>query len=164
MPRFAPALTGGARRLAAPLSALAVATAALLPVGALVTPTPAVAQTADDPVRAARDAFARKDRVRLAALRAQVLDARHPLAPWVDYWELNVRLGEARVEDVEAFYQRWPGSYVEDRLRNDWLLELGKRRDWAAFSRDLPRFRMNDDREVHCYAQVAAQLEGKGNP
>lgn len=163
MPRFAPALTGGARRLAAPLSALAVATAALLPVGALVTPTPAVAQTADDPVRAARDAFARKDRVRLAALRAQVLDARHPLAPWVDYWELNVRLGEARVEDVEAFYQRWPGSYVEDRLRNDWLLELGKRRDWAAFSRDLPRFRMNDDREVHCYAQVAAQLEGKGN-
>ena len=40
------------------------------------------------------------------------------------------------------------GTYVEDRLRNDWLLELGRRRDWAAFARDFPRFRMNDDREV----------------
>ena len=47
---------------------------------------------------------------------------------------------------------RWSGSYVEDRLRNDWLLELGKRRDWANFTREFPRFRMNDDREVTCYA------------
>jgi soluble lytic murein transglycosylase len=46
--------------------------------------------------------------------------------PWVDYWELNNRLVEAKTDELEAFYARWPGSYVEDRLRNDWLLELGK--------------------------------------
>ncbi len=47
---------------------------------------------------------------------------------------------------------RHPGSYWEDRLRNDWLLQLGKQRDWTHFSAELPRFRMNDDRQVQCYA------------
>ena len=51
-----------------------------------------------------------------------------------------------------AFAERWRGTYVEDRLRNDWLLELGRRRDWANFNAEFPRFRMNDDREVTCYA------------
>ena len=58
------------------------------------------------------------------------------------------RLGEAQQAEVDAFYARWSGTYVEDRLRNDWLLELGKRRDWANFAAEYPRFRMNDDREV----------------
>jgi soluble lytic murein transglycosylase len=64
-------------------------------------------------------------------------------------------------DEVEAFYTRWAGTYVEDRLRNDWLLELGRRRDWAGFSRDFPRFRMNDDREVTCYATLIDHLAGK---
>jgi soluble lytic murein transglycosylase len=46
-------------------------------------------------------------------------------------------------------------------LRNDWLLELGRRRDWAAFARDLPRFRMNDDREVTCYAVLVEHLTAR---
>ncbi|MGL6109128.1 MAG: transglycosylase SLT domain-containing protein, partial [Rubrivivax sp.] len=50
---------------------------------------------------------------------------------------------------------------VEDRLRNDWLLELGKRRDWVNFCRDYPRFRMNDDREVTCYFLVSQHLAGQ---
>jgi soluble lytic murein transglycosylase len=77
----------------------------------------------------------------------------------VEYWELGARLGVASVDEVEAFYGRWKGSYVEDRLRNDFLLELGRRRDWPAFARDFPRFRMNDDREVTCYA-LLTQHEG----
>ncbi|WP_374567579.1 transglycosylase SLT domain-containing protein [Ideonella sp.] len=128
---------------------------------ALLAPAATLAQDRDDPIRSARDAFVKKDKARLAALRAQVVDAKHPLAPWVDYWELTSRLTEARSEDIEAFYVRWPGSYVEDRLRNDWLLELGHRRDFDAFARDLPRFKMNDDREVSCYAQLIDHLAGK---
>jgi len=122
---------------------------------------PAAAQDRDDAIRQARDAFVKRDRLKLSALRQQVLDSRHPLAPWVDYWELTGRLSEVRVDEVEAFYARWPGSYVEDRLRNDWLLELGRRRDWANFTRDQPRFRMNDDREVTCYALLAEYTAGR---
>ena len=137
---------------------IAAALAATLPA---LAPTTAVAQDPDDVIRSAREAFGRKDKARLAMLRATALESRHPLASWADYWELTARISDARVEEVDAFYARWPGSYVEDRLRNDWLLELGKRRDWANFARDLPRFRMNDDREVACYALVAQAQAGK---
>src|SRR5207249_993166 len=58
------------------------------------------------------------------------------------------------------FYARWPGTYVEDRMRNDWLLELGRRHDWANFVVDYPRFRMNDDRDVSCYALLTQHLAG----
>jgi soluble lytic murein transglycosylase len=80
---------------------------------------------------------------------------------WVEYWELLNRLNEAEQPELDAFWARWPGTYVEDRLRNDWLLELGRRRDWVNFAAELPRFRMNDDREVACYALVVDHLAGK---
>lgn len=108
-----------------------------------------------DLVLDARDAWQKRDRVRLAADRQMALDQQHPLAPWFDYWELNNRLSEATQAELSAFYARWPGSYVEDRLRNDWLLELGRRRDWANFRRDHASYKMQDDREVVCYALLA---------
>ena len=76
----------------------------------------------------AREALRKRDRNRLAALRAQALAEANPLALWVEYWELSNRLGEAQQPELTAFAERWSGSYVEDRLRNDWLLELGRRR------------------------------------
>jgi soluble lytic murein transglycosylase len=122
-------------------------------------PIAAMAQTEHQVVLDAREAFRKKDKTQLVA--ASVAARQHPLAPWIEYWELTNRLGAAQADEVEAFYARWPGSYVEDRLRNDWLLELGKRRDWANFSRDYPRFRMNDDREVTCYALLTQHLAGQ---
>ncbi|MEN9416805.1 MAG: hypothetical protein RI988_425 [Pseudomonadota bacterium] len=116
---------------------------------------------ADELVLEAREAQRKGDRARLAALRTAALRAEHPLASWVDYWEIGLRLTSTTVEEVEAFYTRWRGTYVEDRLRNDWLLELGRRRDWAAFARDFPRFRMNDDREVSCYALLVQHQAGQ---
>jgi len=120
-----------------------------------------LAAGADQVLLAARDAYGKRDAVQLAGARNQLVEQGHPLAQWADYWELNLRLPRAATSDVEAFYARWTGSYVEDRLRNDWLLEVGKRRDWQAFRRDYPRFRMNDDREVTCYAIVTEHLDGR---
>jgi soluble lytic murein transglycosylase len=111
----------------------------------------------------ARDALRRRDGVRLLALRDMSTAQRHPLASWIDYWELGNRLATAQQSELDAFYARWPATYVEDRLRNDWLLELGKRRDWANFAREFPRFRMNDDREVGCYALLVEHLNAQGS-
>jgi len=108
-----------------------------------------------DLVTDAREAWRVRDRARLAAMRQAAFDQQHPLAPWFDYWELNARLADAQQPEINAFYARWPGSYVEDRLRNDWLLELGHRRDWANFRRDLAGYKMQDDREVVCYTLLA---------
>jgi soluble lytic murein transglycosylase len=123
------------------------------------SPPQARAQAEHQVVLDAREAFRKKDRTQLVA--ASVAAQRHPLVQWIEYWELSNRLAGAQVDEIETFYARWPGSYVEDRLRNDWLLELGRRRDWANFSRDYPRFRMNDDREVSCYALLTQHLNGQ---
>ncbi len=112
----------------------------------------AASAAASDLAVDAREALRRRDGARLQSLRDLAVAQRHTLASWIDYWELGNRLDRAQQPDLDAFYERWPGTYVEDRLRNDWLLELGRRRDWANFVREFPRFRMADDREVSCYA------------
>ena len=155
----APAPTGAPAVVAPTL--LAPEPAALPPVTPADAPMGNATNASGDLIRDARDAFQRHDRARLALLRATAVVNRLPLASWVDYWELTNRLSEVSADEVEQFYARWPGSYVEDRLRNDWLLEVGHRHDWDAFKRDYPRFRMNDDRSVACYATLVDHLAGK---
>ncbi|MFT3953370.1 MAG: transglycosylase SLT domain-containing protein [Piscinibacter sp.] len=128
---------------------------------ALVVPPAACAAPGDSSIVEAREALRKKDRNRLAAARTAAIAANHPLAMWADYFELNNRLAEAQQSELDAFYARWPSTYVEDRLRNDWLLELGRRRDWTNFAAEFPRFRMADDREVSCYALMLDHQAGK---
>ena len=133
------------------------------------TGTPALAQTAvttsasanPELILEAQDALRQKNRARLSALNVAAQELNHPLAPWVDYWQLGLRLAEASQSELDAFYARWPGSYVEDRLRNDCLLELGRRRDWKNFANDHTRYQMRDDREVVCYALLTEHFNGR---
>ncbi len=76
----------------------------------------------------------------------------HVLEPWAAYWELRSRLDTATTIEIGEFLNHYRGSYQEDRLRNDWLLQLGQRRDWSAFAAAHADYRMQDDREVRCYA------------
>ena len=124
-------------------------------------PLPAAAQGADEVVLQAREALRANNRARLIATRDAAAAAAHPLAQWTAYWELSNRMTSAQQPELDAFYVRWPGTYVEDRLRNDWLLELGQRRDWANFRAEFPRFRMNDDRDVTCFALLTQHLDGQ---
>lgn len=120
----------------------------------------ASAQTAGDNVLLQMQEAARKgDKAKLTALLPQT--AGHPLEPWAAYWELKARLSTTTAPEVEAFLQRWRGTYQEDRLRNDWLLLLGQRRQWSDFQRLLPEYRMQDDREVRCYDLAVQTIEGR---
>lgn len=108
-------------------------------------------------------AYQKGHKPRLAQLLPQVRG--HLLEPWAAYWELNSRLDTASPQEVQDFLSRYAGTYQEDRLRNDWLLLLGQRRDWAAFAEEHPRFRMNDDPQVRCYALLVQHLrEGAAAP
>ncbi len=119
---------------------------------------PAVAAKGDDVLLDMASAFQKGQSRRLTELLAQAQG--HVLEPWAAYWELRARLESAGPEEIEAFFQRYRGSYQEDRLRNDWLLLLGQRRDWTRFALALPAFRMNDDHEVRCYALAMALSQG----
>ncbi len=74
------------------------------------------------------------------------------LEPWVAYWAIQPTLSTMTETDFDRFAQAYPHTYVLDRLRNDWLLELGKRQDWDDFARVEPDFIMRDDPQVQCYA------------
>jgi soluble lytic murein transglycosylase len=132
-------------------------------IGQIVLAPPAQAQVppGDQTIVDAREALRKEDRSQLAALREVAMKAQLPLAMWVDYWEITNRIDEVQQPEVDAFSARWAGTYVEDRFRNDWLLELGKRHDWVDFAAEYPRFRMNDDREVSCYALRLRQQAGQ---
>ena len=138
------------------LTSLALTGAALW-----VTPTPAHAQTrntahGDATVLDMAQAYKQRDRKRLSTLLSQVRG--HPLEPWAAYWDLSARLDEASNSEIQEFLTRFSGTYQEDRLRTEWLLQLGRNREWVAFNREFPLYRMNDDRSVRCYALLAEHL------
>ena len=124
----------------------------------LFAPAAALAQnnSNDEVLLQMKQAFQRGDKARLAALLPQARG--HVLEPWAAYWELKARLQEAGANEVQDFFARYPGTYQEDRLRNDWLLLTGQRRDWDNFSAAIAGFRMGDDAQVRCYAILVDAL------
>ncbi|MCW5236197.1 lytic transglycosylase domain-containing protein [Verminephrobacter eiseniae] len=108
-----------------------------------------------------QQAFHQGDRKKLEQLLPAARG--HALEPWAAYWELKARLEDASEQEVQAFMQRYAGSYQEDRMRNDWLLLLGQRRDWGRFAEQHPYYRMSDDREVRCHALLIEHLLGQAS-
>jgi soluble lytic murein transglycosylase len=115
----------------------------------------------DDVILEMQQAFKKGDKNRLSALLPQTRG--HVLEPLAAYWEMRARLDIAPESEIRGFLNAYTGSYYEDRLRTDWLLQLGKRRDWATFTAEYPRYRMRDDREVRCYALATEAMNSKAN-
>ena len=135
----------------------AIAAAILAPAAVAQYKLPGPVSAGDSVLLDMNQAFRRGDRKKLAQLLPQARS--HALEPWAAYWELKARLGEASAQEVQEFITRYAGTYQEDRLRNDWLLLLGQRRDWSAFSAEHPQYRMGDDKEVRCYALLVESLQ-----
>ena len=117
----------------------------------------------DEVILEMNQAFKKNDKAQLSRLLPKAKG--HALEPWAAYWELRARLDQASTAEIQEFLTTYAGTYAEDRLRNDWLLQLGRQRDWALIAQEYPRFRMNDDREVRCYALgTEAQLNKPETP
>jgi soluble lytic murein transglycosylase len=113
-------------------------------------------QRGDEVINDMAQAFKRSDKARLTALLPQARG--HVLEAQAAYWELKARLEEASAQDVQDMLARYAGTYHEDRLRNDWLLLLGKRRDWTSFATEYAKYRMHDDKEVRCFALLVESV------
>ena len=121
------------------------------------------ANKSDEVILEMNQAFKKNDKAQLSRLLPKAKG--HALESWAAYWELRARLDQASTAEIQEFLTTYAGTYAEDRLRNDWLLQLGRQRDWALIAQEYPRFRMNDDREVRCYALgTEAQLNKPETP
>jgi len=106
-----------------------------------------------------REAARQNDSARANALASRLPN--YVLAAYVDYYRLKPRLREASADEIRAVLDRYQGSSVADRLRNDWLLELGRARDWNNFDRELAQAARSDDLQVRCYALLARAARGE---
>lgn len=112
---------------------------------------------ADEAIVAAHAAFRAGDPVRVAR-QAAALEG-HVLLPYVRYWELKLRIEELPSTEIRAFLAQYPGSYLADRLRADWLKELGKRGDWQTFDLELAPL-VVDDADIRCHALASRLARG----
>ncbi|HEU4852414.1 MAG TPA: transglycosylase SLT domain-containing protein [Telluria sp.] len=113
----------------------------------------------DDTFLQLREA-ARKDDAALANALASRIPA-YEIPSYVDYYRLKPRLKDASEQEVRAFLAKYPGHAIADRLRNDWLLVLGKRRDWANFDFHFPQFVLKDDTQVRCYGLLSRAVKAR---
>lgn len=119
----------------------------------------------DEAFLQAREAAQRNDRAKLEALAPRL--AAHPLAPWVEFWQLQLRLRSSEERDgadtaVAAFFARHPNTYLADRLRLEWLNSLAARGDYGAFERELPALVWSDDPQLRCWTMLVRYVRNEG--
>ncbi|MFC5513083.1 transglycosylase SLT domain-containing protein [Massilia jejuensis] len=132
--------------------------AATVPAAPGAAPVNEAARAEDDTFLLLREAARQNDSARANALASRLPN--YVLAPYVDYYRLKPRLREAGADEIRAVLQRHQGTAVADRLRNDWLLELGRMRDWTSFDRELGQAARSDDLQVRCYGLLARAARG----
>lgn len=108
-----------------------------------------VAAGQEDDFIAAREAF-QADKADQLAVYAKRLQ-NYVLAPYVDYYQLRLRLKHAEVTVIRAFLSLYRGSYIADRLRGEWLHQLGKNRQWDLFAEEYPLL-VNNNNALYCYS------------
>ncbi len=117
-----------------------------------------------------REAAKKNDVFRAQQLASSLTN--YPYDDYVTYFCIKPQLfdsaGGARADtsadsQVMAFLNQYQGSALSDRMRNDWLLVLGKRKDWVRFDAEYPKFVLDDDTQVKCYALQSKLAQGE-NP
>ena len=133
--------------------------AACVAAAATVTqPGAARAQATDADFVAARDAFRAGDAARLERVAPRLKG--YLLEPYVEYWQLKLKIDEVDPAAVRAFLKRNADMPLADQLRIEWLKSLGKRGEWSLFGTEYEK-RPGEDTELACYAtQWRRQREG----
>ena len=130
-------------------------------VAALLLASPFVYAT-DAAVKDASEGFRIGDLRRVTAAVPQTRG--DPLESYVDYWALRLQLDNATIgADVERFLQKRAGEFVSDRLRADWLKQLGKTGNWDGFAKASNGFE-TDDGEIACHRVTLAAKTNTKDP
>ena len=138
----------------------AVATASMVPASAdAARRAPVALNAADADFIALREAAMRGDMGEAGRISARLSD--YPLQSYIEYYRLYPRLASAPEGEVRSFLSKHEGTAIGDRLRNDWLLLIGRARDWRLFDEQYPQFVLNDDTQLKCYALSSKMAKGE---
>ncbi len=129
----------------------------LLPAVLCVVCGAAAGSNGDERILAAREAARVGDKAKLAQLAAS--GGGHPLDSYVEYWSLKAQTEPLDAASVLDFLKRNEGAYLAERLRGEWLKDLGKQRNWPLFDQHYPAL-VDPDQELKCYALHSRYLRG----
>ena len=79
----------------------------------------------------------------------------YPLYPYLEFWEMRRNLLHVSNEDIAAFIQRYQGDSVSARMRQSWLYQLARQRDWKKL---LQEYRGSQPVTLQCY-KLQAQIK-----
>ena len=82
----------------------------------------------------------------------------HLLFPYLQYESLRQRLASLPVAEVEGFLAANKGTYLEARLLDAWLRQLGRLNQWALYDRF---YRPSTDGDLACISLLAQWKLGK---
>ncbi len=75
----------------------------------------------------------------------------YPLLPYLEFDELERKLNRLPQAEVESFLERYPDSYLADRLTHRWLRTLASQQKWTQYLHFYqPKF--GKDAELACHA------------
>lgn len=117
------------------------------------------AESTDALFVAAHDAYKSREEQTLAADVQRLQAGNYVLAPYADYWLLLLHLEQTNTPEVQNFLSHYADLPFSDRVRAEWLKQLGKRQDWAVFFDELPRLQ-REDAGVSCYALLGRDNQG----
>jgi soluble lytic murein transglycosylase len=78
------------------------------------------------------------------------------MAPYADYWQIRLAPEDKRIQE---FLGRYPGTFLAERLREDWLRGVARRGDWALLASAYPALEAPRS-DVACWALNARQAGG----
>lgn len=125
----------------------------------LIATSPALAK---DPFLDAQDAFQKGNAKRLAAAATKLKT--DTLLPYIEYFQLRLRIEKLTREDIDTFLQRYSGDYLADAMLAEWLKHLVRNDRWKEFEAVYPRLQQ-PDAEMRClelrarYQRPAPELE-----
>ena len=141
--------------VASALSPLAALAQAVPP----VTPAAPDTRSEDDAFLLLRDASRKEDMEKVDFYAGRLTNYQVP--SYVDYYRLKPRIRQLTEAQFRDYLARYKGSAIADRFRNDWLLELGRQRNWVIFDEQYPQFALDDDTQLKCYALMSRLAKGQ---
>lgn len=110
------------------------------------------------PLIAARDAYKRNDIQALKQYAESIGPG--PLQGYPLYWLTLNALEKQDDAQVAYFLSTVQEGYTVDRVRRDWLKQLGQRGEWQNFSTEWKKLASESrDEETQCYADVYSLLQ-----
>ena len=104
----------------------------------LIVCAPAIGAEGDDDFLRARQAHAAGNSA-MFEKSAVLLPATHPLTQYIAYWRLYTGANIANDNLVTNFLSAYPDTLLAERVRGEWLKQLGQRAMWPAYLAEFPR-------------------------